>query len=96
MTIDQIALEHTFDSGHLPSVYPFWPGLNVQIEVPNITPLIAALKMAAIALFFSLEDKWRRRLEQEVGNRQLIVADPDGYLLRFYQSLGARAKQSPG
>ena len=26
----------------------------------------------------------------ENGNRQFVVADPDGYLLRFYTELGQR------
>jgi hypothetical protein len=26
----------------------------------------------------------------QAGNRQCVVADPDGYLLRFYTSLGSR------
>ena len=92
--LDQIGLSRTFDGGRLPSVYPFEQGLNVQIEVSNITPLIAALEVTGIALFLTPEGKWYRCEQHEVGNRQFIVADPDGYLLRFYQSLGARAKQS--
>ena len=27
----------------------------------------------------------------EAGNRQFVVADPDGYLLRFFSSLGRRS-----
>jgi hypothetical protein len=26
----------------------------------------------------------------QAGNRQFVVADPDGYLLRFYTRLGSR------
>ena len=92
--LDQIGLSRTLDGGSLPSVYPFGQGLNVQIEVPNITPLIAALEVAGVALFLTPEDKWYRCGQQEVRNSQFIVVAPDGYLLRFYQSLGARAKQS--
>ena len=55
--LDQIGLSRTFDGGRLPSVYPFGQGLNVQIEVPNITPLIAALEVAGVALFLTPEDK---------------------------------------
>ena len=92
--LDQIGLGRTFDGGYLPSVYPFGQGLNGQIEVPNITPLIAALEVAGIALLLTPEDKWYRCEEQEVGNPQFIVAEPHGYLLRFYQSLGAQQMQS--
>ena len=92
--LNQIGLGRTFDGGHLPSVYPFGQGLNVQIEVPNITPLIAALEVAGIALLLTPEGKWYRCEEQEVGNPQFIVADPNDDLLRFCQSLGAQPKQS--
>ena len=30
------------------------------------------------------EESWYRRGSEENGNRQFVVADPDGYLLRFY------------
>jgi len=26
----------------------------------------------------------------EAGNRQFVIADPDGYVLRFYEDLGRR------
>ena len=37
-----------------------------------------------------LEGRWYRRGAGEVGNRQFAVADPDGYLLRFFTDLGER------
>jgi len=30
------------------------------------------------------------RARRAVGNRQFVVPDPDGYLLRFFQDLGER------
>jgi hypothetical protein len=29
----------------------------------------------------------------EAGNRQFVVTDPDGYLLRFYEDMGSRPVQ---
>ena len=55
--LDQIGLSRTLDGGSLPSVYPVGQGVNVQIEVPNITPLIAALEVAGVARFLTAEDK---------------------------------------
>ena len=55
--LDQIGLSRTFDDGRLPSVYPFRQAVIVQIEVSNITPLIAALEVAGVALFLTPEDK---------------------------------------
>jgi hypothetical protein len=40
-----------------------------------------------------LEERWYRRLQIENGNRQFVVVDPDGYLLRFYTYLGKRNVQ---
>ncbi|HEY0476960.1 MAG TPA: hypothetical protein VGD37_05520 [Kofleriaceae bacterium] len=37
-----------------------------------------------------MEERWYRRNDHEVGNRQFVVADPDGYLLRFFGDLGQR------
>ena len=90
LMIDQIGAGRTFDDGHLPEGYPFGRGLNVQIEVPSIAPLLKALEAVGHELYLTPEDKWYRNDEIEVGNRQFVVADPDGYLLRFFEDLGAR------
>ncbi len=90
LMIDQVGLGRTFDSGHAPDAYPFGRGLNLQIIVPDVAPLLAALAGAGVRLFLPLEDRWYRRDQTEVGNRQFVVADPDGYLLRFAQALGVR------
>ncbi|MDB0053254.1 VOC family protein [Ascidiaceihabitans sp.] len=88
--IDQIGEGRTFDDGHLPEKYPFGKGLNVQIQVDEIKPLIDGLADAKIPLYLAVEDKWYRKGDFEVGNRQFVVADPDGYLLRFFQALGSK------
>lgn len=90
LMIDQIGLGRTFDNGHAPKNHPFGRGLNLQIEVDSIGPLLAALELADWPLFLPVEEKWYRRGAEETGNRQFVVADPDGYLLRFYQDLGSR------
>lgn len=90
LMIDQIGQGRTFGKGHLPEAYPFGRGLNLQIEVADIAPLLAALATVDHPLFLEPEDKWYRRDDTELGNRQFMVADPDGYLLRFFQDLGTR------
>ena len=40
------------------------------------------------------EEKWYRKDSIEVGNKQFLVQDPDGYLLRFTQDLGKRPIQA--
>ena len=90
LMIDQIGEGRTFDDGHLPEAYPFGRGLNVQIQVADIQPLLQALDACGHPLFLGPESKWYRKGSVEVGNRQFVVADPDGYLLRFFNDLGSR------
>ncbi|WP_444451941.1 bleomycin resistance protein [Rhodobacter capsulatus] len=93
LMIDQIGLGRSFDAGHLPNTYPFGRGVNLQIRVAAVAPLLAALAGAGHSLFLPVEDKWYRVGTEESGQRQFIVADPDGYLLRFCQELGSRPVQ---
>jgi hypothetical protein len=41
-------------------------------------------------VFQDIEDAWYRRGTELFGARELVVQDPDGYLLRFSQDLGVR------
>jgi catechol 2,3-dioxygenase-like lactoylglutathione lyase family enzyme len=95
LMIDQINLGRTFDGGHAPDAYPFGRGLNLQIMVPDVAPMLARLSAAGWPLFLPLEDRWYRRDQTELGNRQFVVADPDGYLLRFAMDLGTRLAAQP-
>jgi catechol 2,3-dioxygenase-like lactoylglutathione lyase family enzyme len=69
---------------------PYGRGINFQIEVKNIKELLEQLKAHDIPLFRPVEDEWYRAGNSEVGNRQFLVQDPDGYLLRFFEDLGTR------
>ncbi len=71
---------------------PFGRGVNFQIEVADIQSLYDNFKTNNYRLFLDLEDKWYRADDHEVGNRQFLVQDPDGYLLRFFQDLGRRSR----
>lgn len=96
LMIDQIGKGRTFDEGHQPTGYPYGKGLNVQILVPSVAPLLDSLSQHEIGLYLPVEDRWYRVEAEESGNRQFIVADPDDYLLRFYQHLGKRKIKNPG
>ena len=69
---------------------PFGRGINLQIQTKNVGDLYADVKAAAATIFMPMEERWYRADENELGNRQFIVQDPDGYLLRFFQDLGKR------
>ena len=72
---------------------PFGRGINLQIRVANAAGLLARVEAAGGAPLIPLETRWYRAGEVERGNRQFVVADPDGYLLRFYEDLGGRPSQ---
>ncbi len=73
-----------------PLEYPYGRGINFQIEVTAVAGLYARVGAAGCPIYLPLEEKWYRRGGEEVGNLQFIVLDPDGYLLRFFENLGAR------
>lgn len=70
---------------------PLGRGINLQIEVPTIAPILDALHGAGWPLFMPAEEKWYRAGTAEVGVQQFLVQDPDGYLVRFSAGLGRRA-----
>jgi catechol 2,3-dioxygenase-like lactoylglutathione lyase family enzyme len=93
--IDQIGVGRDFAATDAAPDYPFGRGLNLQIRVPSVPAILDRLRLAGIALIVEPEDKWYRRNDDEVGNRQFVVADPDGYLLRLYEDLGERPLTPP-
>ena len=73
-----------------PLEYPYGRGVHFQIEVDDVTALAERVNAAGIALMLDVEGRWYRRDGIEVGNRQFVIADPDGYLLRPFEDLGER------
>jgi catechol 2,3-dioxygenase-like lactoylglutathione lyase family enzyme len=69
---------------------PFGRGANFQIRVADARALIERVRGAGASILIDLEDRWYRRGDGEVGNRQFVVVDPDGFLLRFFEDLGGR------
>jgi catechol 2,3-dioxygenase-like lactoylglutathione lyase family enzyme len=68
---------------------PFGRGVNLQIEVPEIERLLGRMLGAGAQIVLPVEERSYPTGEGVRGNRQLVVADPDGYLLRFFEDLGA-------
>lgn len=92
--LDEIGQGRTFTPENGSLEYPLGRGVNFQIRVPDIAPLAKAMASQKLSLFLPREDKWYRRDDKEIGNRQIGILDPDGYLLRFYQDLGERPHPS--
>lgn len=69
---------------------PYGRGVNLQIAVPDVTACHRRVEDAGLPIVVAVEDRWYRQDDVERGQRQFVVADPDGYLLRFVQELGVR------
>jgi catechol 2,3-dioxygenase-like lactoylglutathione lyase family enzyme len=70
---------------------PFGRGMNLQIEVSDVDALYSTVEASGLRILIPLEERWYRQERTEAGNRQFVVADPDGYLLRFFTDLGRRS-----
>jgi catechol 2,3-dioxygenase-like lactoylglutathione lyase family enzyme len=66
---------------------PFGRGMNLEIAVASVQPVLDALAAAAWPLFLAPEQKSYRVGDGAVRVRQFIVQDPDGYLVRFSERL---------
>lgn len=90
----QLMLEQDWHSDSPWSVRPLDPplgrGVNFSIRCPDTQALVHSLNEARISLRKPVEERWYRQDEQLYGERNFLVQDPDGYLLRFAQSLGSR------
>ena len=69
---------------------PFGRGINFQIEVEDIAPMLGALRAIQYPLYRQPYETWRKVRDEEIGESEFLVQDPDGYLLRFSQHLGSR------
>ncbi len=90
LMIDQVGLGRDLVPEEAVLEQPFGRGLNLQIRVPEVHAMLLRLAEAKTILHLPLEERWYRRNQHEVGHRQFVVADPDGYLLRFVEDLGER------
>lgn len=62
-------------------------GLNLQIEVDDLTAVRTHLLTAGYPLFRDLHESWYDVGDAREGQRELLVQDPDGYLLRLVEPL---------
>jgi catechol 2,3-dioxygenase-like lactoylglutathione lyase family enzyme len=70
--------------------YPFGRGINFQIEVKKIKPILDNLEKANYPIFVEPKENWYRQNNKLLGNKEFLVQDPDGYLLRFAEDLGEK------
>ena len=70
--------------------HPYGRGVNFQIDVADALGIHDRCRASGSTIFLPLEEKWYRRDDIELGVRQFIVLDPDGYMLRLSESIGQR------
>jgi catechol 2,3-dioxygenase-like lactoylglutathione lyase family enzyme len=81
---------------------PHGRGVNFQLRVEDVDAVHAQALEAGVDIVVSMEERWYRVDVAEIGgrwqtegaieagNRQFVVADPDGYLWRPFHDLGVR------
>ena len=86
---------------------PYGRGVNFQLRVTDVDAMCTRARAAEAEIVVAMEERWYRvdvarpggRWPNvgvtEVGNRQFVVADPDGYLWRPYEDLGERRFPEP-
>lgn len=72
---------------------PFGRGINFQIDVKQIKPILESLEKNHYSLFKNVMENWYRQDNKLLGNKEFLVQDPDGYLLRFCEDLGEKELQ---
>ncbi len=70
--------------------YPLGRGINFQIDTSDVEKIANTLKENNYPLRRGLKDSWYKEHDMEHGCRQILVQDPDGYLLRFSQGIGTK------
>ena len=73
-----------------PLTYPFGNGINFQLEVASVDKIYSNLKEHNYPIAFEIEENWYRQDDKLLGNKEFLVQDPDGYLLRFSEDLGEK------
>ncbi len=86
--LQEISTNDKWDVGEL--THPFGNGVNFQIEVKNVDKIYNNIKDANYKIAFDMEENWYRQDDKLLGNKEFLVQDPDGYLLRFSQDLGEK------
>lgn len=73
-----------------PLSYPYGNGINFQLEVDDVEKVYNSLKENNYKIAYEMEENWYRQDNRLLGNKEFLVQDPDGYLLRFSEDLGEK------
>ncbi len=73
-----------------PMTTPYGRGAMFQVAVDDLDAIMERLSAADWPLYAGPRDTWRRWGDREGGSREILVQDPDGYLIMIAQDLGQR------
>ena len=85
-----------------PLELPYGRGVNFQLRVDDVDAVYDRAVQAGVDIVVPIEERWYRvdvveiggrwqlKGPAEAGNRQFVLADPDGYLWRPFRDLGLR------
>ena len=88
LMLDQINQGRTWATGTLEA--PLGRGINLEIQVAPLDAAWERLTQAQWPIFVEPEEKWYRAGDVEIGVRQFLIQDPDGYLVRLQEEIGER------
>ncbi|HJQ57755.1 MAG TPA: VOC family protein [Vineibacter sp.] len=78
-----------FETG--PMARPLGQGVMLQLYLDNLAPVLAAIAGRRWPIYLGPREVWRRTGDRESGQREVLVQDPDGYLLMLAEPLGQRS-----
>lgn len=81
---NQIMLEeqnNNWNTGNME--YPFGRGINISMSVSDVEKMYNYLKNKNFEFFLDLEVHNYKVDEMEYSDKEFLIQDPDGYLLRF-------------
>jgi catechol 2,3-dioxygenase-like lactoylglutathione lyase family enzyme len=90
---DTVEIMLTIRNGHRETgsmERPLGRGINFQLFVGDVDAIAADLKAAGWPLYEDIHEQWSKSGNVTRGYRQILVQDPDGYLLRFARKIGRR------
>ncbi len=81
---NQIMIEENNDNWNTGKMeYPYGRGINLSMAVSNVEKMYNRLKEKNIKFFLDLEIH-EYRIDDEISyDKEFLIQDPDGYLLRF-------------
>jgi catechol 2,3-dioxygenase-like lactoylglutathione lyase family enzyme len=70
---------------------PYGRGINLQFMVPDVDDMYQAVLSRGVSPLIEIYDSEIWKTDCMAFRRQFLIQDPDGYVLRFSQSLRTRA-----